>query len=83
MVLAGDDEIDLRHLPRDVVGTPDDAAPIETCARPLGTALKEFERDYLQRALAQAVRQAHAGCRDAGYLPQEPVGEAAPARRHR
>ena len=36
------------------MGTPDDAAPIETCARPLGTALKEFERDYLQRALAQA-----------------------------
>jgi DNA-binding NtrC family response regulator len=54
VVLAGDDDIDLRHLPRDVVGTPDDAAAIETCARPLGTALKEFERDYLQRALAQA-----------------------------
>ena len=30
---------------------PDDAGRIETRARPLGTALKEFERDYLQRAL--------------------------------
>ena len=54
VVLAGDDDIDLRHLPRDIIGTPHDATPIETCARPLGTALKEFERDYLQRALAQA-----------------------------
>jgi DNA-binding NtrC family response regulator len=54
VVLAGDGDIDLRHLPRDVVGTPEDATPIETCARPLGTALKEFERDYLQRALVQA-----------------------------
>ncbi len=54
VVLAGEGEIHLRHLPRDVIGTADDAPPIETCARPLGTALKEFERDYLQRALAQA-----------------------------
>jgi transcriptional regulator with PAS, ATPase and Fis domain len=54
VVLSGEGEIDLRHLPRDIVGTPEDAAPVETCARPLGTAIKEFERDYLQRALAQA-----------------------------
>jgi DNA-binding NtrC family response regulator len=54
VVLSVEGEIDLRHLPRDIVGTPEDAAPVETCARPLGTALKEFERDYLQRALAQA-----------------------------
>ena len=77
VVLAGDGEIDLRHLPRDVIGTADDAAPIETCAR--------AARDRAQgvRARLPAARagagggQAHAGRRDPGHLPQEPVGEAA------
>jgi DNA-binding NtrC family response regulator len=54
VVLAIDSEIDLRHLPRDVLGATEEISPAAACPRPLGTALKEFERDYLQRALAQA-----------------------------
>jgi two-component system response regulator AtoC len=54
VVLAGDDVIDLQHLPRDIVGRSDTPAQGTQLARPLGPALKEFERDYLQRALAQA-----------------------------
>jgi DNA-binding NtrC family response regulator len=54
VVLAGDLEIDVQHLPRDVVGNGDLSPSVVTVPRPLGTALKEFERDYLQRALAQA-----------------------------
>ncbi len=53
VVLAIDSEIDLRHLPRDVLGATEEI-PAAACPRPLGTAIKEFERDYLQRALAQA-----------------------------
>jgi two-component system, NtrC family, response regulator AtoC len=54
VVLAGDADIDLMHLPRDIIGSSEGPAMATSVARPLGTALKEFERDYLQRALAQA-----------------------------
>ena len=54
VVLAGDAEIELHHLPRDIVGSAPAPLSVEPLPRPLGTALKEFERDYLQRALAQA-----------------------------
>jgi two-component system response regulator AtoC len=54
VVLAGDAEIDVKHLPRDVIGAGDVSHSVTPVPRPLGTALKEFERDYLQRALAQA-----------------------------
>jgi transcriptional regulator with PAS, ATPase and Fis domain len=54
VVLAGDSEIDLRHLPRDIASTAEAARTLTPVPRPLGTAMKEFERDYLQRALAQA-----------------------------
>jgi len=54
VVLAGDGEIDLPHLPRDIASTAEAARTPTPVPRPLGTAMKEFERDYLQRALAQA-----------------------------
>jgi DNA-binding NtrC family response regulator len=54
VVLAGDAEIDLAHLPRDIIGTGELSRAAAPVPMPLGTALKEFERDYLQRALAQA-----------------------------
>jgi two-component system response regulator AtoC len=54
MVLGGGAEIDIRHLPRDIVGAGETAHSLTPVPRPLSTALKEFERDYLQRALVQA-----------------------------
>jgi DNA-binding NtrC family response regulator len=53
-VLADGGEIDVRHLPRDIVRATETTEELATVPRPLGTALKEFEREYLQRALAQA-----------------------------
>jgi DNA-binding NtrC family response regulator len=58
MVLSGGKEIDLAHLPPGMVGS----APIVTTAfngevtpvRPLHLALREFEHQYLQRALKAA-----------------------------
>jgi DNA-binding NtrC family response regulator len=54
VVLANGDEIDLQHLPRDIVGETELGAATAPVPRPLNTAMKEFEREYLQRALAQA-----------------------------
>jgi transcriptional regulator with PAS, ATPase and Fis domain len=54
VVLAGEVMVDLQHLPRDIVGRIEPTPQTTPVPRPLGTALKEFERDYLQRALAQA-----------------------------
>ena len=56
VVLAGDaDIIEIQHLPRDIAHAGDvvlaGASPLP---RPLGAALKEFEREYLLRALAEA-----------------------------
>jgi DNA-binding NtrC family response regulator len=54
VVLAGRGPIDVQHLPRDIAEAGE-AGPASTpVPRPLGTALKEFEREYLQRALSQA-----------------------------
>ena len=53
-VLADGSDIDVRHLPRDIAQAGEGAAAPPVAPRPLGTALKEFEREYLQRALAQA-----------------------------
>ncbi len=53
-VLADGSGIDVRHLPRDIVRATEKTEELATVPRPLGTALKEFEREYLQRALAQA-----------------------------
>jgi two-component system, NtrC family, response regulator AtoC len=53
-VLADGGDIDVRHLPRDIARAGEIAEGPASPPRPLGTALKEFEREYLQRALAQA-----------------------------
>jgi DNA-binding NtrC family response regulator len=53
VVLASGGEIGLEHLPRDIT-TVDAGKTTAPVPRPLGIALREFERDYLQRALLQA-----------------------------
>ena len=85
VVLAGGGEIDVEHLPAAITGTldGDDAARRRGNLRSLGAALKEFEREYLLRALAAGQRQEDEGRRDPGHLAQEPLGEAAPARDRR
>ena len=55
VVLAGGGEIDVEHLPAGITGTLDGtASPSGGSLRSLGAALKEFEHEYLMRALAQA-----------------------------
>ena len=56
VVLAGDSEdIEIQHLPRDIAHAGDVVlAGSSPLPRPLGAALKEFEREYLLRALAEA-----------------------------
>ena len=54
VVLAGGGDIDVQHLPRDIARAGEIADGTPAPPRPLGTALKEFEREYLLRALAQA-----------------------------
>ena len=53
-VLADGGDIDVRHLPRDIAQAGEVAEGKTSPPRPLGVALKESEREYLQRALAQA-----------------------------
>jgi DNA-binding NtrC family response regulator len=53
VVLSRGGPIDLEHLPQDIVGTREPAAePSGGSLRPLAVAVKEFEREYLVRALA-------------------------------
>jgi DNA-binding NtrC family response regulator len=55
VVLAGDDaDIDVQHLPRDIAHAGDVLPAGSPVPRPLGAAMKEFEREYLLRALAEA-----------------------------
>ncbi|MBK8014400.1 MAG: sigma-54-dependent Fis family transcriptional regulator [Deltaproteobacteria bacterium] len=59
VVLARGDEIDLPHLPDDIAGNIVDlqthgSTPGREGFRPLGEALREFEREYLLRALTLA-----------------------------
>ena len=56
LVLSRGETIDIQHLPEDVAGQhlPSDQAPEPGGLRPLATAVKEFEREYLQRALGIA-----------------------------
>ncbi len=57
-VLARGEEIQLTHLPRDIVGVAElgaaQGAGGPEVFRPLATAAKEFEREYLLRALSAA-----------------------------
>ncbi len=50
LVLARGRTIDLEHLPAELAGTPGDRDP-GTATRPLAEAMREFEREYLLRAL--------------------------------
>src|SRR3954451_12913014 len=54
VVLAVDTDIDIEPLPRDTVRSGDIVLTGSPVPRPLGAALKEFEREYLLRALAEA-----------------------------
>jgi DNA-binding NtrC family response regulator len=54
LVLAVDSDIDIQHLPRDIAHAGDVVLTGSPLPRPLGAALKEFEREYLLRALAEA-----------------------------
>jgi DNA-binding NtrC family response regulator len=54
VVLAGDADIDIQHLPRDIAHSGDVVLTGSPVPRPLGAAMKEFEREYLLRALAEA-----------------------------
>jgi len=51
VVLARGGEIDLAHPPSDVAGVAREPAAGEGGLRPLGPVIKEFEREYLLRAL--------------------------------
>jgi len=54
-LLAGGGKIDYEHLPAGIRGDAAAAAPSQAPAMaPLGTALKQFERAYLIRALAES-----------------------------
>src|SRR5262249_1902440 len=55
VVLAGGGEIDMEPLPAGIAGAAESPGNASTGSlRSLGVALKEFEREYLLRALAQA-----------------------------
>ena len=56
VVLAHGSEIDLEHLPADIaaMAEPQGTNPGDANFRPLATALKEYERQYLLRALRLA-----------------------------
>ncbi|MCC7540606.1 MAG: sigma-54-dependent Fis family transcriptional regulator [Deltaproteobacteria bacterium] len=91
VVLSGGGEIDLPHLPETIAGIVTDVALArgETIVRPLGEATREFEREYLSRALARCGgRRAEAArllgisrkslwkkMRDLALEPGEPEGD--------
>jgi len=54
VVLSHGSEIDLEHLPADIAGSAAPSKPSDAGFRPLGVAMKEFEKQYLQRALRLA-----------------------------
>jgi DNA-binding NtrC family response regulator len=54
VVLARGSTIDLEHLPADIAGTPSPPTGPQGELQPLALALRDFEREYLVRALAQA-----------------------------
>ena len=53
VLLSGGKPIDREHLPRDIVGT-DGASESTPPIASLSSAAKEFEREYLLRALSEA-----------------------------
>jgi DNA-binding NtrC family response regulator len=51
VVLSHGSEIDLEHLPPDVAGAAEPSNPTSTTFRALPVAIKEFEKQYILRAL--------------------------------
>ncbi len=51
VVLSHGSEIDLEHLPADIAGAAAPSSPSEANFRPLAHAVKEFEKQYIARAL--------------------------------
>ena len=51
VALARGSEIDLEHLPADIVGSSANATDQESTFRPLAVTVKEFEKQYIVRAL--------------------------------
>ena len=51
VVLAHGSEIDLEHLPSDIAGAGTETSRTEASFRPLGLMVKEFEKQYIVRAL--------------------------------
>jgi two-component system response regulator HydG len=54
VVMAGEDNIDLMHLPTEILGAAEVDEDEVGGFTPLGQAVREFERNYLQRALSLA-----------------------------
>jgi two-component system, NtrC family, response regulator AtoC len=54
VVLSHGSEIDVEHLPEDVAGATASTSASESNFRPLGHAVKEFEKQYISRALRLA-----------------------------
>ncbi len=54
VVLAHGSEIDLEHLPPDIAGAGAPPSHAEAAFRPLAIAMREFEQQYLKRALRLA-----------------------------
>ena len=52
-VLAGEGEIDLRHLPQEITAGPD-AVTIARPCQTLHAAKREFEREYMRHVIAQS-----------------------------
>jgi len=59
VVMARGREIDLEHLPLDIAGAADELLASDARFRPLAAAVRQFEREYIVRAIREAggVRQ--------------------------
>jgi DNA-binding NtrC family response regulator len=67
VVLSHGNEIDIEHLPPDLAATSADAEPIS----PLPVAMKEFERQYLKRAMDRAKGNSDDTARLLGLSPKD------------
>jgi DNA-binding NtrC family response regulator len=53
VVLAGEQELDLHHLPAAIAGTAPASAPEAESIKPLPEAVRAFEREYVKRVVQQ------------------------------
>jgi len=54
VIVASGEEVDLKHLPREIAGTAGETPANGPGFRPLPEAVREFEREYLRRAVEMA-----------------------------